>query len=110
MEKNTQQYMHGTIVTGLLYYSPSEQGEDPPLLAGLSLQLSCRAGEYYCTISQFTNNQGDILDALESGEEARFQAVTLPKVHVTMGMPFSLKADGVIIAEGAVLAILRRGR
>ena len=94
----------------MLYDFHTEQDKDTPLVPGLSPHVSCRAGEDYCNISQFTDGQGETVDNVEPGSEVRFQAAILPRVYVTAGMPFSIKAEGTVIAEGSISAVVRRGR
>ena len=99
----------GTIFTGMIYIFPTEQNNDATLEPGVSLLLSCRAGEEHCNSSHFMGGLGEAVDKAEPGFDGRFRAAILPSVHVTPGMPFAAKAEGMIIAEGSVSKILRQG-
>ena len=83
-------------------------GEVSPVIMGTALQLSCRAGEEYCTLSQLFDSEGNTLAELPAGQEAMLQGAVLPQLNITSGMPFTLKEEGVVVAEGAILDILKK--
>ena len=71
--------------------------------------LSCRVGQACCRIIQLINELGETEYTLEPGQHTQCRMVTKANTPVRRGMPFAIRTEGAIVAEGSILEVLRHG-
>ena len=72
LDRNRQQDVYGTILTGMLYYFPPVEGAATPNTPGVALQVQSRTAEEYCTLLQLLELDGSIIEEVLARQEAIF--------------------------------------
>ena len=77
---------------------------------GSRITFTCRSGDTQCTLLHYTDKGGYPIETAGIAVDIRAKLVLEPTLYIAKNMPFALKKEERILAEGSILEILSRGQ
>ena len=77
---------------------------------GSCITFACRSGETECALLHYTDKKGHPIETAGIASDIRAKLALEPTLYITKNMPFALKKEERILAEGSILEFLSRGQ